>query len=159
MIEKRRVRFATIEGIDRKDLPLAAEVWLEDVRIQPWMSSEALKLAALFARYMSNPNPEWLELRYINRDYQLDKREIMQALRLMQIYGFMEAFSLEDQVVRVSLNLSLLHRLRVLEARESFSSLSMKARPKLPSFSKGTENKWIPESSDDDQDIAFLSAD
>ena len=145
MIENRRVRFASIDGIDRLDLPLAAEIWLNDVRVHPWMSSDALKMAALFSRYMSNSDPQQLEFRYIDRSYQLDARQIMQALRLMQIYGFVETFSLEKSAVRVSLNLSLLHRLRVLEARERFSELATKARPELPSFSVPESKKWLPE--------------
>jgi hypothetical protein len=30
--ENRRIRFATIDGLNREDLPLAAEVWREDLR-------------------------------------------------------------------------------------------------------------------------------
>ena len=144
MFEKRRVRFATIEGIDRLDLPLAAEIWLGDVRTHPWMSSEALKLAALFTRYMSKPDPKLLELSSIDRSYQLDARQIRQALRLMQIYGFVEEFSLERNTLRVSINLSLLHRLRVLEARERFAELSGKNRPDVPCFIPTSDEKWLP---------------
>jgi hypothetical protein len=145
MIDNRHVRFATIDGIDRLDVPLAAEVWLEDIRNQSWTSREIVKLAGLFVRYMARPNPDWLSLRYIDRSYQLDGKETVQALRMMRIYSAIEEFSCENSKVYVSLHLTLLQRLRVLEARKKFSELCNAPRPVLPQFTSDIDDKWIPE--------------
>jgi hypothetical protein len=122
-IENRRLRFATIDGIERADLPLAAEVWLEDLRNQSWVSREILKLSILFTRYIAKPNPESLLIGHVERTCQLDSEQAMEALRLMQMYGAVEAYARNDETLSVSLNLTLLHRLKVLDVRQRFAEL------------------------------------
>lgn len=138
-IEHRRLRFATIDGIERADLPLAAEVWLEDLRNQSWISREILKLSTLFMRYIANPNPESLLIGHVERTCQLDSEQALEALRLMQMYGAVEAYSCDDETLSVSLNLTLLHRLKVLDVRQRFAELQ--SQP--PSARK--EEKWQPD--------------
>jgi hypothetical protein len=43
--ENRRIRFATIDGLSREDMPLAAEVWREDFRSEVWATRDMLRVA------------------------------------------------------------------------------------------------------------------
>jgi hypothetical protein len=45
--DQRRVRFASVDGIAREDLPLAYEVWLDEFIRAPWMTREAMKLGPI----------------------------------------------------------------------------------------------------------------
>jgi hypothetical protein len=123
MSEQRRVRFATIEGLAREDLPLAGEVWLDDIYRAPWASREAMKLAAHFVRYMGLADPAQLVLREIEREYQMVRDDVQRALVLLRTFGAVEAFALEKDDLKVALNLSLLQRLRVLQTRKELDML------------------------------------
>lgn len=122
--DKRRVRFASIVGIDRSDLPLAAEVWQSDLNAQVWTKRETIKLGGLFTLYMSNPDSDYLSLNYIERTFQIDIMMVRDVLRQMKMYGVIDGFNVKDGVVRVSLRLSITQRLRVLEMRTRFLELS-----------------------------------
>jgi hypothetical protein len=52
--ENRRIRFATIDALNREDLPLAAEVWREDLRSEIWATRDMLRLATLLVRYRAD---------------------------------------------------------------------------------------------------------
>jgi hypothetical protein len=117
MDDKRRVRFATIEGLRRSDLATAGEVWIDDVFKSAWVTREAMKLATHLVRYMAAPDPAELTVSALAGQLQLGPEEIKFALRLMQIYGSVEAFTFERDEVKVALHLSSLQRLRVLEVR------------------------------------------
>lgn len=122
-IENRRIRFSTIDGLGREDLPLAMEVWRDDLRAQVWVSRDMLKLATLFVRYMADARPDYASLSYVERTYQLDRMQIRQCLRHMQTYGAIDAFSLDGDVLRVAINLPILQRLRVLRCRKDLDEL------------------------------------
>jgi hypothetical protein len=123
MIEQRRVRFASIDGIERADLPIAAEIWVDDIGRQSWATREVLKLAVLLKRYMSSPDPRDLLLRSIEMRTQVDRKQVQEALRQMQMFGVIEAFNIEGDVVRVSLALTVLQRLQTREVRHRFREL------------------------------------
>lgn len=122
-IEQRRVRFSSIDGIERDDIPLACEVWREDIVNSPWADREAMKLATLFVRYIANPDPSLVVLREIESQCQLTREEVMRSFTIMRSYGVIDSFSFQRDDVRVYLHLSLLQRLRVLEARSRFRQL------------------------------------
>lgn len=117
MIEKRRVRFADIEGIGRSDLLIASEVWVDDISRQPWATRDIIKLATLLKRYMTVGEPKDMLFRSIERISQLDRNIVVESLRQMQMLGVVEAYVVDGEVVRVSLRLSMLQRLRVQCAR------------------------------------------
>lgn len=123
MHEQRRVRFGSIEGLGREDLAIAGEVWLEDLSRAAWVTREAMKLATHFVRYMRRADPTCMILREIECEYQLSREEVLQALKQMQAYGAVEAFACDRADLRVSLHLSYLQRLRVLEAIARFGTL------------------------------------
>lgn len=87
MIENRRIRFSSIDGLRRHDLPLAAEVWLEDLKSQIWVTRGILKLATHCVRYMSDPSPDLETFSRVERSVQLAARQVGEALRIMQMYG------------------------------------------------------------------------
>jgi hypothetical protein len=122
--ENRRVRFSSIQGIEREDLPLAAEIWYSDIVQQDWASREVVKLAILFNRYLGQPKEDLLSASYIERSFNMDVRMTLDALRQMQMFGVVEAFSMKDAMLHVSLYLSLLQRLRTLEVRTRLLELS-----------------------------------
>ena len=142
-IEKRRIRFATIEGIEREDLPLAAEVWLDDLKTQIWVTRDALKLGMLFVRYMSHPRPEYGRIDMIERICRLDVGDIHQALKIMQIYGVIHAYSVQDGEIRVAMNLSLLQRLRVLECQSRLAELTNQRETRRANFPL-SDKIWLP---------------
>lgn len=145
MYEQRRVRFSNIDGLEREDLAIAGEVWLEEIGRAPWVTRDVMKLANHFARYMRDPRPERMLLREIESDYQIARAEVLQALKYMRIYGVVEAFSCERADLRVSLHLSFLQRLRVLEVTRRFGeqcgARGQSPRPWLDS----TRSRWEPE--------------
>lgn len=136
--EKRLLRFTAIDGLTRDDLPLAAEIWLEELRPQVWVTREILKLGTHFKRYMAEPDPDMLLMARIERICQTDRAQVMDALRLMQIYGTIEAYSSVDDRLRVGLHLGLLQRYRVLEIRHRMQQLARRE------VHFGIEDKWLP---------------
>jgi hypothetical protein len=121
--DQRRLRFSDIAGLYRSDLPLACEVWLEDIYRAPWISREAMKLAAYFVRYMGRPEASALTLREIENQCQLSADEVRKALVLMRNFGAVESFMIDRNDIRAGICLGHLQRLRVLEAKSRFSQL------------------------------------
>lgn len=157
MIEQRRVRFASIDGITRSDLPIAAEIWLDDLSRQPWPTRDVLKLAIHLKRYMAEPNPKDLVTRVIERHTQLDRKAVMDALRQMLMYGAVEAYSLEGEVVRASLTLSVLQRLRTLEVRNRYIELEVALDLDRTGARFKEDNKWLPENAGDGLDAGHTA--
>lgn len=120
MLDQRCVRFASIEGLVRDDLPLAREIWLDELFFAPWASRDAMKLAAHFMRYMAKPDILQLSVREVERECQMVRDDIHRALTLMRTFSAVEGYALEKDEVRVTINLSLMQRLRVLEAKKRF---------------------------------------
>ena len=120
MHDLRKVRFAAIDGIERADLPLANEIWLDDLYRAPWASREAMKLGCQLVRYMVRPDPALLSLGQFETVCQLTPEEARKTMQLMKVFGVVESFACERADIRVSLTLSLLQRLRVLETKHRF---------------------------------------
>ena len=144
MLENRRVRFQSIEGITRADLPLAAEIWLEDMHRQSWPTREALKLATHFKRYMARPDPKDMTLRAIERHCQLDRKVVLETLRQMQMFGAVEAFGIDGDQVRASLSLGVLQRLRTREASARFRELGVVMGVDLSTNGAPDDSSWLP---------------
>lgn len=144
MSENRRyIRFASISGIDREELPIAAEVWLESIAQSCWADRNILKLATLFMKYLREPNPALVAFSYIGQAVGVDGRSLDSSLRLMTSYGAVETYDCSGAALRASLNLSYLQRLRVLEIARRFSELqSNRGRPDLPWHRR--EPNWLP---------------
>lgn len=145
MIEKRRVRFACIDGIERSDIGIAAEVWLDDIARRSWATREVLKLATLMKRYMTGPDPRDMVLRTIERMTGLDRKMMQEALRQMQMFGVVEGYGIDGDIVRVSLTLTVLQRLRVLEVRHRLHALGAPLADAVPAASRNDMLGWIPE--------------
>lgn len=141
MIENRRVRFICIEGIERSDLGLTGEIWLEDLSRAVWASREALRLGVHLIRYMAQPDPAKLNLKVIETELQISRDEIRRALALMQSYGAVAAFSVQRDEIRVGLTLTVMQRLRVLEAKHRWQELSARAAD-VPGHETGDCN-WV----------------
>lgn len=124
MFDNRRVRFSTIDGLRRRDLVIAGEVWLNDIFNCCWATREAMKLATHLVRYMAAPDAAALTVSAIEGKIQLGVEEIKFALRLMQMYGSVEAFAVERDEIRVALHISSLQRLRVIEVSNKLELLS-----------------------------------
>ncbi|HRD77189.1 MAG TPA: hypothetical protein PK264_14870 [Hyphomicrobiaceae bacterium] len=121
--EKRRVRFTSIQGLERGDLPLACEVWCDDLYRSPWAERDTMKLATLFVRYICNPNPTAVLMQQIERQCQLARPELVRVLALMKSYGAVDSFMIERDDLRLYLNLTRLQRLRVLEVKHRLAEL------------------------------------
>jgi hypothetical protein len=122
--DKRRVRFSSIQGIQRGDLPLAAEIWYSELIGQIWASRDVIKLAMLLTRYMSEPNEQLVSVNNIERSFNMDVRATLDTLRQMEMFGAIEAFSIKDNELHASLHLSLLQRVKVLETKARLLELS-----------------------------------
>lgn len=143
MIENRRLRFSDISGLEREDLRLACEVWLEDLYRAPWVSQNAMKLGTLFVRYMGQPDPEMLVLEEVEEQYELDLAEVAGALSLMRMFGVIETFRIESGEIRASLTLSLLQRLRTLEAKARLRELMSTGLRQKPWQPPASEPRWL----------------
>ena len=145
MKELRRARFASIDGLQRSDLRLAGEVWLDDVCRAQWTTRDAMKLAAHLVRYMANSDPSLLTLSSIEGQTQMAPEEVKAALRLMHLYICVEAYTIEKNELRVALHLSELQRLRVLEARCRLDRLRVQLGREEQSHRPS--DHWVPEAS------------
>ena len=142
MIERRLLRFESIAGIKRNDLPIAAEIWLEDLVKGIWITRDVLKLATLFTSYIKYPNPQLLAIGSIERNCGLDKNQVTECLRAMQIYGAVVGFTCDGPVLKASLSLSYLQRLKVLETRLRFSELQDLCRDREMPWHVA-EERWL----------------
>lgn len=142
MIDRRLLRFESISGIERKDLPIAAEIWLEDLVKGIWITRDVLKMATLFATYIKHPNAQLLAFGAIERSCGLDKPQAIECLRSMQMYGAVVGFSADGPTLKASLSLSYLQRLKVLEARLRFSELNDLCRDKEMPWHVA-EERWL----------------
>ncbi len=149
--DARRVRFETIEGLQRRDLGIASEIWLRDVCDAKWASREASRLAAHFVRYMSSPDAKQLAMSRIEHQVQLTREEILAALRLLRIYRAVELYSVEGDELRVALHLSTLQRLQTLEARHRLEFLTRQTVPEPVLAAPGS--RWVPQVATDEVEI------
>lgn len=121
--DQRRVRFSSIAGIEREDLPLACDVWRADIYNSSWAERDSMKLATQLVRYICNPDPNLVLLREVENNCQLGRDEVKRALTSMRMYGAIDTFSLDRDDVRVYLNLTPLQRLNVLETKRRLREL------------------------------------
>lgn len=126
-MDQRRVRFVSIEGINREDLPLACEIWLDDLFRAPWVTREAMKLGTHLMRYIRKATPNALNLREIESAYCLNPEDVRKALLLKRTFGAVESFICEREDLRVALVLTFQQRLKVLEIKNRFATLSFEA--------------------------------
>jgi hypothetical protein len=146
LIEKRRVRFASIEGLAREDIALAGEIWLEDLFSAVWASREAMKLGVHLVRYMMDPDPTLLTYKAIDSHCHMIRDDVARTLALMRAFAVIDAFSMEEDGIRVAINLSLMQRLHVLEVKERMRMLEAAdiAANAGPAATPAKEARWAP---------------
>ncbi len=141
MIDQRRIRFSTIDGLRRSDLPLACDIWAEDVYRAPWGTKDTMKIAAFLVRYITDAMPPTsatlggLELRT-----QLAREDAKQALKVLHLYRAIEAYSIDRNELRVAMRLSDLQRAIVLETIERLEQIA--ARRSADELLR--EERWLP---------------
>lgn len=148
---QRRLRFSSIRGLDRNELPIAAEVWLNDMRGQIWITRDILKLATHLTRYINASDPNLLSLGLVERNCAIDAKQVKECLRMMRVYGAVDAYSCEDDSVRASLHLSYIQRLKVLEIRHKFGVLSGGSGSDDLPWCADQEDPWLEESPPQDE--------
>jgi hypothetical protein len=134
MHDLRKVRFSAIDGIERADLPLANEIWLDDLYKASWPPKEAMKLGCHLVRYMVRPDPAMLSFSQFETVCQLTPEEARKTMQVMKVFGVLDDYVCERADIRVTLRLSLLQRLRVLEAKQRF----------LATLGSGMDIPWAP---------------
>ena len=154
MIEMRRVRFGNVDGLKRAHLGTAGEVWLGDLCTAVWVTRDAMKLGALLARYMLAPDSRLLMLSSIEAQIQVGGDEIKFAMRLMQLYRAVEAYSVEADGLRAALHLTTMQRLRVLDAHHQIDVL-MQLHPADP---EPLGAHWVPRQTEDAEEAAAPKA-
>jgi hypothetical protein len=154
-IESRRVRFESIEGLQRRDIGLAGEVWLQDICESKWATREAMKLAAHLVRYMAAADLRQIAVSRIEHQIGLTRDEIQFALRQMRLFRAVEAYSTNGDELRVALHLSTLQRLRVLEARHRLEYLMRQTAPHPGVPPAG--QRWLPPEQEDEVPAASES--
>lgn len=121
---RRLLRFASIEGIARADLPIAFEVWSNDLASSSWSTREMLKLANQFALYIADPDPDRLSFRSLEGNAGLDRDMVRECLRSFAMFGAVNSYDVETYSFTALLNLTYMQRLKVLELRARFAELS-----------------------------------
>ncbi|MDX2157419.1 MAG: hypothetical protein SFW09_13005 [Hyphomicrobiaceae bacterium] len=139
MIELRRVRFESIQGLRRDDLGTAGEIWLADLCAAVWATREAMKLGAHLVRYMVAPDPKLLTLSSIEGQIQIGREDVQFALRLLKLYRAVEDFTIEGDELRVALHLTSVQRLKVLEVRHRLAELMRAAAAEIQ-----PSGRWVP---------------
>lgn len=128
--DNRRARFSSIEGMEREDLPLAYEVWVEDHFAAPWATRETMKLAQHLVRYMASPKAYGVSLGELESLVQLNPDEVRKTLAVMQSFGAVDSFTMDRLVgINVMICLTYHQRLRVLEAKRRFAGVALGKRP------------------------------
>lgn len=149
MKDLRRIRFATIDGLRRSELPLACDIWADDLYRAPWGTRETMKLGAFLVRYITDGmSPNLATLGGVELRTQLGRDEVKQALKTMYLYRAIEAYSIEKNELRVALRLSDMQRALVLEAAERLESLVARR----PGSAGIREPRWLPSGVQDDLD-------
>lgn len=123
MHEQRFLRFANVDGPDRRDIAVAADIWMDEVSQQTWVSRDTLQMAALFKRYLQRPDPRLLEVARIKTECDVPRESVTETLRQIYMYGVLTGYAVVDKVLRVSLHLSILQRLGVFETSRRFAEL------------------------------------
>lgn len=123
MTDKRRIRFNDLEGLTRDDLPLATEIWLDDICEGRWSTSEVQKIGAVLMGWIRSPDLAEHEARSMEDKYRLTREEVQRAFNLLKLFGFVESFSVDREGVKAVVRLSILQRLRVLEAKRRYQEL------------------------------------
>ncbi len=134
MHDSRKVRFGATDGIERADLPLANEIWLDDLYKSCWAPKEAMKLGCHLVRYMVKPDAAMLSFSQFETVCQLTPEEARKTMQIMKVFGVLQDYVCERSDIRVTLHLSLMQRLRVLEAKQRF----------LAALSSGMDIPWAP---------------
>jgi hypothetical protein len=127
MTDKRRIRFNDLEGLTRDDLALATEIWLDDVCEGRWSTSEVQKIGAVLMGWIRSPDLAEHETRSMEDKYRLTREEVQRAFNLLKLFGFVESFSVDREGVKAVVRLSILQRLRVLEAKRRYQELLLAA--------------------------------
>ena len=153
MNENRHLRFADFSGLSGHDLPLAAEVWLDDLTRQSWVTREILKLANLFKRYLDQPDPKLLVLNHIESECHIDKDIVIEAVRQMYSYGAVKGYAIDNSALRVSLHLSVLQRLRVVDAGQKWAAHLAVAHRGDVLTASGRPADWVPEGERGEDDV------
>jgi len=138
MIENRRIRFNDMDGLDRSDLPLAAEIWLETVCGGRWSSAEVQKVAAILAGWVRDPSLAEAEHRAIEDKYRLTREEVSRAFSLLKLFGFIEAFTVDREGVKAALKLGTLIKIRVIETRQRYRDL-------IAAAEASADSRWLPQ--------------
>lgn len=147
-MEKRRVRFESIEGLQRGDLDLAGEIWLRDICAARWATPAAMKLAAHLVRYMASPDQRRLTLGSLEHQLMLTKDEVAAALKVLRLYRAIEDYVIETEGLTAALRLSTLQRLQVLEVRQRLAILG----DRVTAEPAPRASRWLPPVSPDQDD-------
>mgnify|MGYP000861800548 CR=1 FL=1 len=123
MIEKRRIRFSNFDRLERLDVTLAIEIWVEDVLKAPWATREIMRVAAQIAGYVRKTDPAPLTLREMESQLQLTREDVNRALSQLRLFSAITSFTVEKDDVMVALNLSFLQLLRLIETKSRYATL------------------------------------
>lgn len=124
--DRRKVRFVSIAGLTPDDLPLAYEIWLDDLYRAPWANREAMRLGAHLVTYMQRPKDIVLSSAHVETACQLSLEEARKTLQMMRNFGAVDTFVYDRTDVSAGLVLSIMQRLRVLETRERLMAVTGK---------------------------------
>ena len=139
--DQRRVRFVNLDGFDRADITMAAEIWLQELVNSPWATPETMKLGAHMINYIRSSSTNSLAFRELETVLQVTREQVSRALSLMRIFGFVSAFVVEREDMRAGLFLNSLQKLRLLEVKDRLSELSQGLSP-----AQATESTpWTPQ--------------
>lgn len=144
MIENRRIRFNDIDGLDRSDLPLAAELWLDTVCSGRWSTAEVQKVAAILAGWIRDPKLAEAEHRAIEDKYRLTREEVSRSFNLLKLFGFVEAFTVEREGIKAALKLGTLLKIRIIETRQRYRDLVAAAEA-------NADARWLPAAEAEEQ--------
>lgn len=140
MAQQRHARFGSIEGLRPQHLPLAGEIWLDEVGKASWTTREAIKLAGYIVRYMAKPESAPMSMAAIEGQLQLSPEQTKVTLKLMLMFGAFESLSVIKDDVRCALNLTLLQKLRVLETYQRLEAALAALGPE-----ESEQQSWVPE--------------
>lgn len=144
MQEKRRVRFSNMGELGRTDVPIAGGIWLRDLCAAAWATREAMRLATHFVRYMTQPDDNIVTFEQIENQCQLSRDDVLKALAMMRNYGFVDAFTFDEDCLKAALHLSILQRFETLELTDRYVELMERRRKSPKLVHTNNSGTWLP---------------
>lgn len=117
--------FANFAPASHDQLVIAIEIWHDEICHGSWASKEAMRIGALLSDNVRSCSRQLLNVKDIESSLSIPKDDTLRTFKMLKLFGFVESFSVEGiGNLAISLRLSALQKIRVLETARKLAELS-----------------------------------